>query len=240
MLNNKASNKPSKSNYFNTPKVSIGMFSNQNQIISQLLSTKAKSQKQQHKVSKTSCEFQTFRVETPNSPSKTTPFKTNYHFNTLSQLSKLESNNVSRNIQQEKLKNQDTSADLGDVSIRLRSFEDDQINKILKNLKFIGEQMANNKLTQVSSNVLQQWQNQLNDNCDKLIKLLSLDINSASNFCQPSIHIDNQLQKQLAEEKKNRLLVEEQTSKIIQSQEQQIKQYIETIKLLEQKLLNSM
>ncbi|CAD8072268.1 unnamed protein product [Paramecium sonneborni] len=106
MLNQKCSNKTIKSN-FNTSKVSIGMFSNQQSIISQLLSTKAKQQKLQHKVSKTTCEFQIFRAGTPNSPSKTIPsipFQTKYHFNTLSQLSKLETNNDSRNNQQEKQK----------------------------------------------------------------------------------------------------------------------------------------
>ncbi|CAD8073185.1 unnamed protein product [Paramecium primaurelia] len=240
MLNNKNQSKMTKSNFFNTPKVSIGMFSNQQSIISQLLSTKGKSQNKKHKVSKTTYEFQIFRADTPNSPIKTNPFKTKYHFNTLSQLTKLESNNVSNNIQQEKTKNQDTSSYLGDVSIRIRSIEDDQINKILKSLKLIGEQMTHNKQTQINQIIMQQWQNQLNQHCDKLIKILSLEVNSSSNFYQPSIHIDNQLQIQLTEERKNRLLVEEQTSKIIQSQEQQIKQYIETIKLLEQKLLNSM
>ncbi|CAD8149200.1 unnamed protein product [Paramecium octaurelia] len=240
MLSSKTSSKTSKSGCIYNQKVSIGMFSKQSSIISQLLSTKAKQKFQQHKISKTTCEFQTFRAETPNSPNKATPFKTKYHFNTLSQLSKLESNNVSQNIQQAKQKNPDTSDDLGDVSITLRSPRDDQINKILKNLRFIGEQMTHKKLTQINSGLLQQWQNQLNDNCDNLIKILSSELNSSSNYYHPSIHVDAQLQKQLAEEKKNRLLVEEQTSKIIQSQEQQIKQYIETIKLLEQKLLNSM
>ncbi|CAD8174337.1 unnamed protein product [Paramecium octaurelia] len=234
MLNNQSSSKMSKSNCFNTPKVSLGMFSNQHSIISQLLSTKGRSQNYKHKVSKTTYEFQTLRTDTPNSPNKSSPFKSKYHFNTLSLVSKMESNN--NNIQQEKPKIQNNSADLGDLSIRLKLCEDDQINKILKSLKLIGQQMTHN---QINQSHLQLWHNQLNQNCDKLMKILSLELNIPPNFYKPSIHIDDQLQKQLLEERKNRLLVEEQTSKIIQSQEQQITQYIDTIKLLELKLLKS-
>ncbi|CAK79845.1 unnamed protein product (macronuclear) [Paramecium tetraurelia] len=234
MLNNKSSIQMSKSNCFNTPKLSLGMFSNQHSIISQLLSTKGKSQNQKHKVSKTTYEIQTLRADTPNSPNKSSPFKSKYHYNTLSLVSKMESNK--NNIQQEKQKIKDNSADLRDLSIRLKLCEDDQINKILKSLKLIEQQMTHN---QISQSHLQLWHNQLNQNCDKLMKILSLELNTSFNFYQPSTHIDTQLQKQLLEERKNRLLVEEQTSKIIQSQGQQITQYIDTIKLLEQKLLKS-
>lgn len=49
-------------------------------------------------MSKTIYEFQTSRTATPNHPNKINPFKNKYHYNTLSLLSKLETNNISNNI----------------------------------------------------------------------------------------------------------------------------------------------
>ncbi|CAD8161163.1 unnamed protein product [Paramecium octaurelia] len=236
MLHQNSSDKHKKQKYIlNSPKLSIGMFSNQQSVISKLISSKIKGNIQQQNISRTTCEF---RAATPISPPKSQSFSNKFNYNSLSQLSRVNSNCNLDNIQQDQNKQDETNAELGDVSIRLRNNDEDVINKVQKNLKSIGEQINKKKCSQINSFLLLSWQKQLNQNCEKLIKALSLQLNSSQNFYKPSFHYESviQLQKQLNEEKKNRLLVEEQTSKIIQSQEQQIKQYIITIQMLEQEL----
>ncbi|CAD8164839.1 unnamed protein product [Paramecium pentaurelia] len=236
MLHQKNSDKHKKQKYIlNSPKLSAGMFSNQHSVISQLISNKIKGNQQQQNISRTTCEF---RAPTPISPPKSGSFSNKFNYNSLSQLSRVNSNCNLDNIQQDQNKQDETNVEQGDVSIRLRNNEEDVIQKVQKNLKLIGEQINKKKCSQINSFLLLSWQKQLNQNCEKLIKALSLQLNSSQNFYKPSLHCESviQLQRQLNEEKKNRLLVEEQTSKIIQSQEQQIKQYIITIQMLDQEL----
>ncbi|CAD8088240.1 unnamed protein product [Paramecium sonneborni] len=236
MLPQKSLEKNKQQKYIlNSPKLSVGMFSNQPSLISQLISTKIKAKQQQLSISRTTCEF---RAVTPISPPKSGPYSHKFNYNSLSQLSRVNSNGNLDNIQQEFNKQDETIHEQGDVSIRLRNNEEDVLQKVQKNLKLIGEQIYKKKSNQINSFLLLSWQKQLNQNCEKLIKALSLQLNSSQNFYKPSQHRESiiQLQKQLNEEKKNRLLVEEQTSKIIQSQEQQIKQYIMNIQLLEKEL----
>lgn len=48
----------------------------------------------------------------------------------------------------------DTSADLGELSIRLKEREEDKIHSILNNFKQVGEKMSKAKVTQVNQMIL--------------------------------------------------------------------------------------
>ncbi|CAD8093834.1 unnamed protein product [Paramecium sonneborni] len=232
----------------------VGLFSSQNSLFAQILSVKnteknSKSQKQ--KYSQTHFEAATQRAETPNNQNPSISFTTKYHLHSQSQKLKKKSNLINKESFKSIYSNlicQNKSADIDNLSSQNKESDDQESNRIYNNLKSINQQINTMKINQLSHQILYQCQKALTSNCEKLIEinqqkkktelqgypqLIKSDSSQSQVFDASGIN----LEKLLAEERKNRLLVEEQTSKIILSQESEIKSYIEKIKQLEQRLI---
>ncbi|CAD8101292.1 unnamed protein product [Paramecium sonneborni] len=233
--------------------VPVGLFSSQNSLFASILSVKSRekdSKSQKQKNSQTHFEAATQRAVTPNNQNPSISFTTKYHLSNQPQKQKKKSNLINKESFQSKISNlicSNKSADFDNLSSQIKESDDQEINRIYNNLKCINQKINSIKLNQLSQQILCSWQKVLASNCEKLIEinqqkkkielgypqLIKSDSTSSQVFDSSGLN----LEKLLAEERRNRLLVEEQTSKIIQSQESEIKSYIEKIKQLEQKLI---
>ncbi|CAK87469.1 unnamed protein product (macronuclear) [Paramecium tetraurelia] len=231
----------------------VGLFSSQNSLFASIISVKNReenSKSQKKKNSQTHFEASTQRAVTPNSQNKCIPFTTKYHLSSQPQKQKKKSNLINKESIQSKISNlicQNKSADFNNMSSQCRDGDEQEITKIFNNLKCISQQINAIKANQLSQQILSQWQKVMTSNCEKLVELNKSKkksemecpqlIKSNSSSSQINDASGLNLEKLLAEERRNRLLVEEQTSKIISSQESEIKSYIEKIKQLEQRLI---
>ncbi|CAD8083938.1 unnamed protein product [Paramecium primaurelia] len=231
----------------------VGLFSSQNSLFASIISVKnreSNSKSQKQKNSQTHFEAATQRAVTPNNQNPSLPFTTKYHLSSQTQKPKKKSNLINKESFQSKISNlicQNKSADFDNISSQIKDRDDQELNKIFNNLKWISQQINTIKVNQLSQQILSQWQKVLTSNCEKVIEINKQKkksemeypqlIKSNSSSSQIFDASGLNLEKLLAEERRNRLLVEEQTSKIISSQESQIKSYIEKIKQLEQRLI---
>ncbi|CAD8152064.1 unnamed protein product [Paramecium octaurelia] len=231
----------------------VGLFSSQNSLFASILNVKNREKNsisQKQKNSSTRFEIATQRAETPNNQNPSMPFTTKYHLSSQPQKQKKKSNLINKESFQSKISNllcQNKSADFDNLSSQIKEGDDQEMNRIFNNLKCVSQQINCIKPNQLSQQILSSWQKVLTSNCEKMIEfnqqkkkselgcppLIKSDSSSSQLFSASGLN----LEKLLAEERKNRLMVEEQTSKIISSQESEIKSYIEKIKQLEQRLI---
>ncbi|CAD8080644.1 unnamed protein product [Paramecium primaurelia] len=233
----------------------IGLFSSQNSLFASILSVKNREKNsisQKQKNSQTHFELATQRAVTPNNQNTSIPITTKYHLCSQPQKQKKKSNLINKESYQSKISNllcQNKSADFDNMSSQFKQGNDQEMNRIFNNLKFVSQQINGIKFNQLSQQILSQWQKVLTSNCEKIIEINQqkkkseieypqlIKSDSSSSQMYNNNTSDFNIEKLLAEERRNRLMVEEQTSKIIQSQESEIKSYIQKIKQLEQKLL---